>query len=308
MSELGEFLQRLNHELHPRRPDIIEKDLHLHRLLHSISGDEYLGGRLAFKGGTCLVKAYTGYFRFSEDIDFTWKDASIWEGRNPRQARRLCSTEIDNFLEALKGIALENGLTFGGDKTDRSEVMIGSGGRMARFFMAYRSEVMRAPARIKVEVNFVDRTLYPFRTMELGSLLSGYENPELEFLFRQHYDAYSAPITLDCYGPEEIFTDKCRAVMTRKVYKLRDILDIRMLEEQFGYTISGHRRPIIEKTRFMLDLYERYREEFKAAVLPDPEDVEHKELDLLMVEPPGDLDETIKRVHKEIHGIMDEMG
>ena len=48
MSELGEFLQRLNHELNPRRPDIIEKDFHLHRLLHSISEDDYLGGRLAF--------------------------------------------------------------------------------------------------------------------------------------------------------------------------------------------------------------------------------------------------------------------
>jgi predicted nucleotidyltransferase component of viral defense system len=27
-----------------------------------------------FKGGTCLMKNYLGYFRFSEDVDFAWKD------------------------------------------------------------------------------------------------------------------------------------------------------------------------------------------------------------------------------------------
>ncbi len=308
MSDLGDFLQRLNRALRPRRPDIIEKDYHLHRLLHSISEDEYLGKRLAFKGGTCLVKAYTGYFRFSEDIDFTWKDASIWEDRNPRQARRLCSAEVDNVLVRLKGIANGAGLTFKGDKTDRNEVMIGSGGRMARFYMRYGSRVMRIPAMVKVEVNFVDRTLYPFQERELGSLLAGHESPEMEFLFGDHYNAFSAPVTMDCYSPEEIFTDKCRAVMTRRTYKLRDILDIRMLEEGFGCTVDGLKGPIIEKTRFMIDLYEKYREEFRIAHLPDPGDVPRQELDLLLVEPPEDLDDVIIRVHREIQVIMDEMG
>jgi hypothetical protein len=305
---MGDFLHRLNRELHPRRPDIIEKDLHLHRLLHSISEDEYLSGRLAFKGGTCIVKAYTGYFRFSEDIDFTWMDTAIWEGRNPRQARRLCSAEVDNVLKCLEVIAKVVGLTFAGDKSDRNEVMIGSGGRMARFYMRYESRVMRIPAMVKVEVNFVDRTLYPFQARELGSLLAGHESPELEFLFPEHYITYSAPVTIDCYSPEEIFTDKCRALMTRRAYKLRDILDIRMLEERYGYSIHGLKEPIIEKTRFMLDLYERYREEFRVEGLPDPEDVPRQELDLLLMEPPEDLDEDIIRVHREIQGIMDEMG
>jgi hypothetical protein len=308
VSELGDFLQRLNSELHPRRPDIIEKDFHLHRLLRSISEDEYLGGRLAFKGGTCLVKAYTGYFRFSEDIDFTWQDASIWEGRNPRQARRLCSAEVDNVLERLRRIAKGVGLTFAGDKKDRREVIIGSGGRMARFYLRYESRVMHLPAMVKVEVNFVDRTHYPFQAMEMTSLLTDHESPELEFLFREHYTAYSAPIAIDCYSPEEIFTDKCRAVMTRRVYKLRDILDIMMLEERFGCTIGGLKGPIIEKTRFMIDLYEKYREEFKVSCLPAPEDVPSRELDLLLVDPPKDLDDDIIRVHREIQAIMDEMG
>ena len=254
------------------------------------------------------MKAYTGYFRFSEDIDFTWMDSSIWEGRNPRQARRLCSAEVDNFLERLEGIAKGAGLTFVGDKSDRNEVMIGSGGRMARFYLRYTSQVMHIPAMVKVEVNFVDRTHYPFQAMELGSLLAGHESPELEFLFREHHTAYSEPVTIDCYSPEEIFTDKCRAVMTRRTYKLRDILDIRMLEDRYGCSIDGLKGPIIEKTRFMIDLYEKYREEFKVARLPGPEEVPRQELDLLLEEPPEDLDGDIRRVHRGIQTIMDEMG
>jgi predicted nucleotidyltransferase component of viral defense system len=74
MTELGDFFYRLNHELRPRRPDIIEKDYHLHRLLHAISHNRYITDNLVFKGGTCLVKAHTDYYRFSEDIDFTWKN------------------------------------------------------------------------------------------------------------------------------------------------------------------------------------------------------------------------------------------
>lgn len=48
--------------------EVIEKDYQLHRLLHEISQNELLRSSLVFKGGTCLVKAYTGYYRFSEDI------------------------------------------------------------------------------------------------------------------------------------------------------------------------------------------------------------------------------------------------
>jgi predicted nucleotidyltransferase component of viral defense system len=61
MSEVKDFLYRLNHELRPRRPDIIEKDHHLHRLLHAISKDHYLARNMVFKGGTCLVKVHTDY-------------------------------------------------------------------------------------------------------------------------------------------------------------------------------------------------------------------------------------------------------
>lgn len=88
---MKDFYERLNAVGKPRRPDIIEKDFHLHRLLRAVSLDSYLRRNLAFKGGTCLIKAYLGYYRFSEDVDFTWRDMAIWRGRSLSETkRRIC--------------------------------------------------------------------------------------------------------------------------------------------------------------------------------------------------------------------------
>ena len=50
---------------------LVEKDVwitYVLREIYSLPESKFL----AFKGGTCLVKAYFGYYRFSEDIDLTW--------------------------------------------------------------------------------------------------------------------------------------------------------------------------------------------------------------------------------------------
>jgi len=54
-----------------KRTDLIEKDMLLQQLLQTLSSESFFSKNFIFKGGTCLIKAYAGYFRFSEDIDFT---------------------------------------------------------------------------------------------------------------------------------------------------------------------------------------------------------------------------------------------
>jgi hypothetical protein len=44
----------------------VEKDMMLHRLLGSLQ--ESFRSDFLFKGGTCLIKVYLGYYRFSEDL------------------------------------------------------------------------------------------------------------------------------------------------------------------------------------------------------------------------------------------------
>ncbi len=304
---MKEFFDRLNQLTQPGRLDIIEKDYHLHRLLHNITQDDYLQEKLLFKGGTCLIKAYTGYYRFSEDIDFTWKDTTLWEERTPSQTRKQCSREIEIIIDHLKEIAKNMGLMFEGDKTDVSQVEIGSGGRMVRFFFGYNSELLGIPAKIKMEINFVDITLYPYQTPILQSYIEGMENKELQFLYRESWDEYKTPINIECYDPREIFTDKVRAIMTRIVYKLRDAIDIYTLEKQYGYTIPDYKDPIKRKTRFILDLYNRYKENLETLTLPDLDHLPDRETKLLIHQPPKDLHKNIKRIHTQIQQLQTEL-
>ena len=53
------------------RFDIIEKDIWVCYVLEKLFSIEELKGKLVFKGGTCLSKAYGLIERFSEDIDLT---------------------------------------------------------------------------------------------------------------------------------------------------------------------------------------------------------------------------------------------
>ena len=53
------------------RFDVVEKDIWVCYVLEKLFSLEELRGKLVFKGGTCLSKAYSLIERFSEDIDLT---------------------------------------------------------------------------------------------------------------------------------------------------------------------------------------------------------------------------------------------
>ncbi len=307
MTKQGEFLKRLNGELRPNRTDIIEKDYHLHRLLHEISKDDYLSSNVVFKGGTCLIKAHIGYFRFSEDVDFTWKDRGLWEGRTPSQTRKKCSKEIDLIIEHIVPIAKELGLKFDGDKSDKDQVIIGGGGRMPRFYLSYTSVSIGKPAKIKMEINFVEKTLFPYMRMDLASYIGDLKLEELKMLYGDEYHEYISPIKIECYDPREIYTDTCRAALTRVTYKLRDIIDIMVLQERNGYSIPQCAVPILDKTAFMLDIYTKYRDNLETKELPEAVDVVKQEMDLLIKKPEGNLEKKVDRIHKELEQIQKQL-
>lgn len=71
------------------RADLIEKDLILHQMLIDLSRNGFFSENFVFKGGTCLIKYYLGYYRFSEDIDFTWKDQKVFEAKSQKGNSRL---------------------------------------------------------------------------------------------------------------------------------------------------------------------------------------------------------------------------
>ena len=57
-------------------PQVVEKDYVLGWILAGIYQHEELAKNWIFKGGTCLKKCFFETYRFSEDLDFTLKDAA----------------------------------------------------------------------------------------------------------------------------------------------------------------------------------------------------------------------------------------
>ena len=199
------------------------------------------------------------------------------------------------------------GLEFSGDKSDMGEVIIGGGGRMPRFYFGYRSQALDIPAKIKVELNFVDRTLYDFRARELESYVHGLESEKIRLLYRDLWDEYTAPISFACYDPREIYTDKCRASLTRLRYKLRDVIDIHVLGARFGYTIPDFKGQILEKTRFMGELYAKYQGNIDAKSFPDAGPHSMEELALLMAAPSEELEDGIRGIVGQLRELQPEL-
>ena len=71
------------------RRTLLEKDLLVHRILRRLSEDTRFSDSYLFKGGTCLIKCHLGYYRFSEDVDFTYRNQSEYEGLSMKETRRL---------------------------------------------------------------------------------------------------------------------------------------------------------------------------------------------------------------------------
>jgi predicted nucleotidyltransferase component of viral defense system len=109
------------------------------------------------------------------------------------------------------------------------------------------------------------------KSAELGSLLAEGKE-ELGILFPE-FKEYTQKILFDVYDVREILCEKIRAILTRKGMKARDFIDVYLICTQFRIRLDDIYSCSVEKTRFMLHLYERYRkniEEKKTIVTSTP--------------------------------------
>ena len=244
-----------------KRADLIEKDLILHQVLFDLSKNRYFHDNFAFKGGTCLAKCYLDYFRFSEDIDFTWKDQSIFQNKSQKELRRQLSSIIDKVGKVFEDIAKKRDLSFQCLKQNRDYVELTGSDKMCTFKVWYESEVLGRKSFLKVQINFVEKICYSFRSALLKSLLR--ENSKELMLLFPEFKEYYEEISFDVYDVAEILSEKIRAILTRKGTKARDYLDVYLIEKQFGIPLDDVYACVLEKTQYTLNLYERYRQNLK---------------------------------------------
>ena len=272
------------------KPLLVKRDVLLHAILRELYGEEKFHGRYLFKGGTCLVKCYLGYYRFSVDLDFTFP---LRRRLSRSERRKLISSEVRWLSEKLSYTAEELGLDFRpfeGKTYDRNFVHFeGNENRKIVFFHLF----MPTGEVVKIEVNFFEPVLFGEREVQARTLLEGVKltNDEKAYFFEE-LERYSAlPVT--AYSPEEILAEKIRAILTRRIQKLRDFYDVFMLYKA-GYDYSDVIDEALEKIRFSMRFSpERTAENLRVNLESirdgkfnvDPELIE-KELELVLTRPP----------------------
>lgn len=258
----GKFAAGLGRALNMSRIDLIEKDLLLHQILLDLSKDKFFRENFLLKGGTCLIKHYLGYYRFSEDIDFTWADQETFQEKSGKEIRKLLSRLVNETGQIFEEIANSRGLDFRCMKGNRRYVELVGGSRTLTFKMWYDSDILGRESFIKVQVNFVDNLYFNPVRGELHNLLSSktIDARELKFLYPEFYEEYSAPITLSMYDIREILCEKVRSILTRRGVKARDFVDAYMISREKGVNLQELEWETIGKIRLMLNLYKRFRD------------------------------------------------
>ncbi len=303
-----EFVNEVARIQKVKRADLIEKDLILHQVLFDLSKNKFFHDNFAFKGGTCLAKCYLDYFRFSEDIDFTWKDQGAFEGKSQKEVRRYLSPVIDGIGEMFEEIAKAHELDFKCLKDDRNYVELTGGDKICTFKIWYQSEVLGRRIFLKVQMNFVEKICYRFKGAELKSLIA--ENPEELILLYPEYEVYAQKIDFDVYDCHEILAEKIRAILTRQGTKTRDYLDVYLIEKQFGISLDDIYACVLEKTQFTLNLYERYRqnlEDKKQTILSNPFNWGEEKGLLLKEIDEGDFYKFIEKLKVFLRKVIDSL-
>lgn len=250
MPSLSEFVSFVAEKSKVENLGLVEKDVILHRILKEVSSefsDNYL-----FKGGSCLVKGYFGYYRFSVDLDFTWKEQKVWQGLGKKRLRRKLLGEIESFASLLSRSSKEIGLEFEAELKNRKFIEFGGGGRIVTFKLWKASEL------IKIQVNFVEELLFPPKNVRVKTLLDEAKLSKGEKAYFEEFLSFYKPFKVKAYDEKEILCEKVRAILTRRAQKLRDFYDLFVLSKH-GFKIETLKQEAIKKIRAAL-YYKKYRE------------------------------------------------
>lgn len=288
--------------------DLIEKDLILHRLLLNLSSNEHFSRNYAFKGGTCIMKCYLNYYRFSEDLDFTYLNQEEFKNKSGKRIRETLSLEIDTIIKILTELSEAVGLTFKPDKRDINYVEHGGSNKQATFKVWYIPDGAKKPTFIKIQINFVEELEYPTIRKEADNVIFGKQDGfKSAFLLPENSEWLLKTPKLKCYDIKEILIEKVRAILTRKGTKARDYIDVYMIQKHENLEVKDFREQILRKVRsalanekYKLNLNERQGSDFSVN--------RAEEQRILLVPLPKDFDTFINELNPFLKELVEETG
>jgi len=203
-------------------PGLIEKDYFCTLLLEFLTADNDL---LYFKGGTCLAKVHTEFYRLSEDLDFSIPTpVAATRSERSRRAAKLKTSLLmidqpQSVFRTVKELAGENNST-------QYTAVVG-----------YRSLVTRQEESIKIQAGLREPLSMPGVKAPARTLLRDpvSDQPMVE------------PIIVKCLAAREAFAEKFRAALSRREVAIRDFFDIAYAVRKAG--IETHDEVFVELVR-----------------------------------------------------------
>jgi len=215
---------------------LIIKDLYLSMILkrigqHIEKNKESVFRHLVFKGGTLLVKGYFGYYRFSEDLDFTYSNNPGLAELTRNSRGRAIRDYLGILMPEIEYICNELNLDFKSERANRRYCR-NTNRRNTYTFFAYFDET----SFIKIEVNFFD-TLLPYAPRHLTNIAESIGLKKAEVFLPENLDIAE---TIHCMSLREIAKEKIRAILTRPRISERDLLDLYMINSQINiFALDG---------------------------------------------------------------------
>jgi predicted nucleotidyltransferase component of viral defense system len=185
----------------------VEKDYVLGLILSSFYSHPVLKEDWVFKGGTCLKKLYIPEYRFSEDLDFTIKQ----QGTTDSNTIKKYLLEAFSKGRELFGLGIES-------ENIKIDPFLDKDGLFIQVKIPYQSPLMPSGSLPVVKLD-----LSKEETIE--------DNTVWRSLVHDYSDESIVSIPIQSYSLDEIFAEKCRALVQRT--RPRDLYDVINIYEKF---------------------------------------------------------------------------
>ena len=257
--ELTDFV---SNKLKISRKDLIEKDVIISKMLFYLTQDKDFFQNYAFKGGTCLTKCYFGYFRFSEDLDFTYLNQKDFIGKSKSKIRELMSEKINKLGKLIEVVAKQLDLDFKLEKENKRYVQFGGSNAFVTFRIWYNSKELEKETFVKIQVNHIEKLNYPIKELNAGYIVPKNLEKDFSFLAPEETEILLKPVKIKVYDLKEILIEKVRAILTRRGIKARDFVDVFLITKKDKLDLNDFKKEIIEKIKDMLK-FEKYSQNIK---------------------------------------------
>lgn len=181
---------------------LIEKDYLCSLILMHLYDDKNCP--LVFKGGTLLAKVHTGFYRLSEDLDFTIPISPTATRKQRSNAIKPIKEKLEKINERLPIFNINNSLS--GSNESRQYNMV----------LGYRSQITNQQERILIEIGLREELLETCFTGQAETLL---HDPFITECKIQKFNITSLSFS-------EAYAEKTRAALTRKKLAIRDFFDL----------------------------------------------------------------------------------